>query len=95
VPNTTIRIPEDLRERVLRAAERAGTTTSHAFIPEAVAEKVDETERRNTFRDVAQRCYAQIIASGETIPWSEMRDYLNERAAGKTPPRPQPRKLGR
>ena len=57
--------------------------------------KLDETERRDTFRDVAQRRYAQIIASGETIPWSEMRGYLNERAAGKTPPRPQPRKLGR
>lgn len=46
-------------------------------------------------RDVAQRRYAQIIASGETIPWSEMRDYLTERAEGKTPPRPQPRTLGR
>jgi hypothetical protein len=44
---------------------------------------------------VAQRRYAQIIASGETIPWSEMRDYLTERAEGKTPPRPQPRTLGR
>ena len=57
--------------------------------------KVDETEQRNAFRDEAEQCYAQITASGGTIPWSEMRDYLNERAAGKTPPRPQPRKLGR
>lgn len=53
------------------------------------------TEQRNAFRDVAQQRYAQIIASGDNIPWSEMRDYLTERAAGKTPPRPQPRKLGR
>jgi predicted transcriptional regulator len=94
MPTTTIRMPEDLKERVSRAAERAGTN-SHAFILEAVAEKVDETERRNAFRDVAQQRYAQIIASGEAIPWSEMRDYLTERTAGETPPRPQPRKLGR
>ena len=93
MPTTTIRMPEDLKERVSRAAERAGTT-SHAFIIEAVAEKVDETEQRSAFRDAAQQRYAQIIASGETIPWSEMRDYLTERAAGNTPPRPQPRKLG-
>jgi len=94
VLTTTIRMPEDLKERVARVAERAGTT-SHAFIIEAVAEKVVETEQRNTFRDVAQQRYAQIIASGQTIPWSEMRDYLTERTAGKTPARPQPRKLGR
>jgi len=94
VPTTTIRLPEDLKKRVSRAAERAGTT-SHAFILEAVAEKVVESEQRNAFRDVAQQRYAQIIASGETIPWSEMRDYLAERAEGETPPRPQPRKLGR
>ncbi|MCA1788816.1 MAG: CopG family transcriptional regulator [Thioalkalivibrio sp.] len=94
MPTTTPRMPEDLKERVSGAAERAGTT-SHAFILEAVAEKVGETEQRNAFRDVAQQRYAQIIASGETIPWSEMRDYLTERAAGKTPHRLQPRKLGR
>jgi predicted transcriptional regulator len=91
---TTIRMPEDLKERVARAAERAGTT-SHAFILDAVAEKVGETEQRNTLYDVAQQRYAQIIASGETIPWSEMRDYLTERAAGSAPPGPRPRKLGR
>ena len=94
MPTTTIRIPDDLKERVARAAESAGTT-AHAFIVDAVAEKVGETEQRHALRDVAQRRYAQIIASGETIPWSEMRDYLTERVEGKTPPRPQPRKLGR
>jgi predicted transcriptional regulator len=94
VPTTTIRLPEDLKERVARAAERAGTT-SHAFILEAVAEKVDEAEHRNAFRDEAQQRYAQIIASGQTIAWSEMRRYLTERAEGKTSPRPQPGKLGR
>jgi predicted transcriptional regulator len=94
VPTTTIRIPDDLKERVARAAESAGTT-AHAFIVEAVAEKVEEAEQRNALRDVAEQRYAQIIASGQTIPWSEMRRYLTERAAGKDVPRPKPRTLGR
>jgi predicted transcriptional regulator len=93
VPTTTIRMPEDLKERVSRAAERAGTT-SHAFILEAVAEKVDEAEHRNALRDVAQQRYAQIIASGETIAWSEMRRYLTERAEGKTLPSTSTKKAG-
>ena len=40
---TTIRLSDDLKERVARAARRAGTT-SHNFILEAIAEKADEAE---------------------------------------------------
>lgn len=91
---TTIRLPEDLKDRVARAAERAGMT-SHAFILAAIAEKAEEEERRNDFHDTAERRYAEIVATGRTIPWSEMRAYLEERLAGKTPNRPTARKLAR
>ena len=37
---TTIRLPKDLKERLVRAADRAGTTP-HGFILEAIAEKTD------------------------------------------------------
>src|SRR5690606_30325512 len=45
---TTIRLPEDLKARVAKAAEAAGTT-SHNFILEAIAEKADLAERRVDF----------------------------------------------
>ena len=41
---TTIRLPEDLKERVSQAADRAGTT-AHGFILEAIAEKAEREER--------------------------------------------------
>ena len=91
---TTIRLPEDLKERVARAAERAGTTP-HAFVLAAIAEKAEDEERRNDYHETAERRYAEIVASGRTIAWSEMRAYLEERLAGKTPARPAPRKLAR
>ena len=69
--------------------------TSHAFILEAIAERVDEAERRNEFLETAERRYAEIVASGKTIPWSEMRTYLEERLAGKKTTRPVARKLSR
>lgn len=94
MPTTTVRLPEELKDRIARAAERAGTT-SHAFILEAIAERVDEEERRNAFHEVAEDRYAEIVASGKTIPWSEMRTYLQDRMAGKAPTRPAPRKLSR
>ncbi len=94
MPTTTIRLPEDLKERVAQAAERAGTT-SHAFILEAIAERVEDAERRNEFHDTAERRYAEIAASGKAILWSEMGTYLEERLAGKKTTRPVARKLTR
>lgn len=91
---TTIRLPEELKARVAAAAERAGTT-SHSFILDAIAEKAEQEERRADFNDVAEKRYAQIVASGKTIPWSEMRSYLEGRLAGKTMTRPVARKLAR
>jgi predicted transcriptional regulator len=91
---TTIRLPDDLKARVAAAAKRTGTT-AHNFILEAIAEKTEEEERRGDFDDVAEKRYAAIVASGKTIPWSEMRTYLAGRAAGKKPRRPTARKLAR
>ena len=91
---TTIRLPEDLKARVARAAERAGTT-SHGFILEAIAEKADQEERRADFNDTADTRYAEIVASGKTIPWNEMRRYLEDRIAGKKAARPAAKKLAR
>jgi predicted DNA-binding protein len=94
VSTTTIRLPKELKARVAAAAERAGTT-SHNFILEAIAEKADSAERRADLADVAERRYAGIVASGKTIPWAEMRRYLEDRAAGKKAKRPAARKLAR
>ena len=94
MPPPTIRLPDDLKARVARTAERAGTT-SHALILDAIAERVDAEERRNDFHETAQQRYAQIVASGEAIAWAEMRTYLEDRIAGKNPPRPASRKLAR
>jgi predicted transcriptional regulator len=91
---TTIRLPEDLKARVAAAAKRAGKT-SHSFILEAVAEKAEQEERRGEFDDLADKRFAQIVETGKTIPWSEMRKYLEDRLAGKTPRRPTPRKFAR
>ena len=91
---TTIRIPDDLKARVAVAAERAGKT-AHSFILEAIAEKAEHEERRSEFDDVAERRFAKIVASGKTVPWNEMRTYLEDRLAGKAARRPVAKKLTR
>ena len=91
---TTIRLPQDLKERVARVAERAGTT-AHGFILEAIAEKADQEERRGDFVDTAERRYADLVSSGKSVPWNEMRRYLERRLTGAKVARPKPRTLSR
>ena len=94
MPTTSIRLSEDLKNRMTQAAERAGTTP-HAFMLDAIAERVIEDERRNDFYDSAERRYTEIVTSGMTIPWSEMRIYLEHQLTGKETAQPAARKLAR
>jgi len=91
---TTIRLPKDLKARVAAAAKRAGTTT-HGFILDAIAEKAEQEDMRAAFDAEAEDRYARIVATGKTIPWQEMRGYLEDRLAGKEVKRPFARKLAR
>jgi predicted transcriptional regulator len=89
---TTIRIPEELKLRVAAAAERAGTSP-HGFILEAIAEKTVQAERHAEFLDIAEKRFANLAASGKTIPWERMRNYLEGKVAGEKIARPVAKKL--
>ena len=90
----TIHLSEEMKARIVRLAEQAGTT-SHAFMLDAIAAKVDELERYNEFHATAEERYADLVASGKTVPWNEMRTYLEQRLAGKAARRPAARKPAR
>lgn len=95
MPTTTIRLSDDLKARIATAAEHAGTT-SHNFILQAIAEKTEREELLSDFDALAEERYAKIVATGKTIPWSEMRSYLESRLAGDTEAvRPTAKKLAR
>ena len=91
---TTIRLPDELKARIAEAAKRAGTT-SHNFILEAIAEKANLVERRADLDAVAEKRYAEIVESGMTISWNDMRGYLENCIAGKPAKRPVARKLAK
>lgn len=94
MPTTTIRLSDTLKARVTAAAERVGVSP-HSFIIEAIAARTDLEEQRRDLEEVAERRYAKLVASGRSIPWSEMRAYLEVRAAGAKAKRPAARKLAR
>ena len=91
---TTIRIEEHLKARVVAAAERAGKTT-HAFILDTLARTVEQLERDDDFRRVADERWAKALATGKTVRWDDAKAYLEARSRGERRRKPLARKLER
>ena len=91
---TTIRIEDELKARVSVAAERTGIS-AHAFIIDAIAQRVDQPEMAEELRQVAEDRWTQLVTTGASVPWEDAQAYLQARARGERPRRPAARKLGR
>lgn len=93
MPTTTIRIEDSLKQRVAAMADRAGKT-AHAFIVEAIAETVEQAERKAEAHRIVDERWGKALATGKTVPWSEAKAYLAARARGTAAKKPVARKLG-
>lgn len=91
---TTIRIPDELKSRLAKLAEQQGMST-HGLILDAIAEKADALERRQSFHEEARQRHEHFLATGEGIPWEEMRDYLRRRVQGEDVVPPIARRIGK
>ena len=84
---TTIRLEDELKSRINTAAAQAGKT-AHAFILEALAQKVEQVEQDNAFNTLADERWARIRATGKTVAWEDAKTYLAARANGERPRKP-------
>jgi uncharacterized protein (DUF1778 family) len=91
---TTIRLEAELKELVAAAAKRAGKT-AHAFILDAIAQNVEQTEIDAEFHRLADTRWTRILRTAETVPADDVRRYLEARAKGRHPKRPVARKVPR
>ena len=91
---TTIRIEDDLKNRVAAAAEQAGKT-AHAFIMDAIARTVEQVELDNAFHALADERWAKLRTTGKTVAWDDAKAYLLARANGARPRKPVARKLSK
>src|SRR5450830_1897952 len=60
--------------RVAAAAQRAGKT-AHAFILEAISQTVEQVELDTAFNTLADQRWANIQATGKTVPWDDAKAY--------------------
>lgn len=84
---TTIRLEDELKSRLNAAAAQLGKT-AHAFILDAVAQKVEQVEEDNTFHAMADERWLRIRTDGKTVAWDDAKAYLAARANGERPRKP-------
>lgn len=94
ITTTTIRLDEELKTRINALAERAGKTP-HAFILDAIAEKVEQAELEAEFHRVADERWKRILHTGKTVAWDDAKPYLQARARGRKARKPTARKIAR
>ena len=87
---TTIRIEDELKSRVAAAAQHMGKS-AHAFIVDALAERVEQVELEASFHALAQERWATVQATGKTVAWDDAKAYLSARTNGERPRKPSAR----
>ncbi|MBT9594863.1 MAG: DUF1778 domain-containing protein [Vitreoscilla sp.] len=88
---TTIRLSDDLKARVVSAAEQSGLS-AHGFILEAVAEKTAQVEARAAFHALATQRLAAFARTGRSVPFEDMQRYVSAKVAGQPAKPPRARK---
>lgn len=88
MPTTTLKLPEDLKERITSAAEAAGKSP-HAFMVEAIAAQTALAERRKAFVAAAQAAEQEVAEYGLVYDADEVFSYLQDKLKGKPAKRPK------
>ncbi len=89
---TTLKLPDELKERIASAAEAAGKSP-HAFMIEALAAQTALAERRRAFVEAAQVAEQEVAEYGLVYDADEVFSYLQDKLSGKRGKRPKAVKL--
>jgi predicted transcriptional regulator len=91
---TSIKLPEELKEKVSTLAHGVAQTP-HAYMVEAIAERVARDEKRRAFIDAASRSLQHFRRTGIAYTHAGVKNYVVDKASGKNPRKPKPIKVPR
>jgi len=87
---TSLKIPDDLKERAAAAAKRQGVST-HAFLVEAIKVATAADEARARLVADAKAARKEMLKTGEGFDADEVHAYLRARATGQSARPPKAR----
>lgn len=85
---TSLKLPEELKQRAVSAAQKQGMTP-HAFMVQAIEQAATMAEQRAAFVAQAKAAHAAMLKSGKGHDADEVHAYLRSRAAGKKAAKPK------
>ena len=89
---TTLKLPEQLKARIAPLAEATGKSP-HAWMIEALEERVVQSEAYTAFIAEALDAEKQMLETGEVFDADDVFAYLRDKVAGRAAKRPMPVKL--
>ena len=87
---TSLKLPDELKERVAASAERRGVSM-HAFMVDAIKTATESSEMRASFLAEADASHMQARRTGLAYDAEDVHAWLRDRMAGKQLPPPKPR----
>lgn len=89
---TTLKLPEELKTRIVPLAEAAGKSP-HAWMIEALEERVEQSEAYAAFVAEALEAEQEMQRTGEVYAMEDVHQYLLDKLDGKPSKRPRPIKI--
>ncbi len=86
---TSLKLPEDLKKRVMAAAQGRGMST-HAFMVRAIEESAKAAELRATFVAQAEKARKAALRTGKGYEAEAVHEYLLARINSRPTARPKP-----
>ena len=94
VPTTSLKLSDALKEKIATIA-REVAQTPHAYMVEAIAERVARDERRNEFLAAGEESLAEFRRTGTAYAHEDVWRYIRARVSGKKNRRPKAIKVPR
>jgi predicted transcriptional regulator len=91
---TSLKLPDELKQKVSALAQGVAQTP-HAYMVEAIAEKVARDEKHRNLLESAGRSAAHFRRTGTAYAHKDVKPYFPEKAAGKAPAKPKRTKVPR
>ena len=88
MPVTSLKLSEDLKQRVVEVVADTGRS-AHAFMIEAIERQTAFAEARKRFVSDAIAAEKAMLRSGKGYRAEDVHHYMQARAAGKKPARPK------
>ncbi len=89
---TTLKLSDELKQRIISAAEAAGKSP-HAFMVEALAAQTALAERRRAFVEAAHVAEQEVAQYGLVYDADEVFSYLQDKLKGRRVKRPKASKI--